>query len=243
MISLVLLWMMVSSAQEPMPDEAIVVEAHRDIEVYVSPIEVIISTDLENIEAEIDSNAAFAYSSAYRHNAKIKNERGTFEPVGLNHDKIMVYSEDTIIYAWDDCNYKIKPLGCSIQNSHYYLETTIHVDDNELVVRAMLYDQDAQIIAQGTSIDRKIVRWIKQQEVTQQQSSQNQSLQGSQRNCGTTSCSPPTNVSVTVPNTVVTTSKPKEEMPLKWVIPHRLLNKHVQQAMLKLWVSTKMDWY
>ena len=33
-------------------------------------------------------------------------------------------------------------------------------DDNELVVRAMLYDQDAQVIAVGTSTDRKIIKWI-----------------------------------------------------------------------------------
>ena len=137
MISFIFLWLLSAAAQEPFPDEAIVVEAHRDIEVYVSPIEVIVSTNLENIEAEIDASTAFAYSSAYRHNAKIKNERGTFEPVGLNHDKIMIYSEDTIVYAWDDCNYKLKPLKCSMQNSHYYLETTVHVDDNELIVRAM----------------------------------------------------------------------------------------------------------
>ena len=132
-------------AEEPAAE--IIVEAHRDLEVYVAPIEVIVSTNLENIEAEVDDSAAFAYSSMYRHNAKIKNERGAYEPVELNHDRIKVYSEDTIVYAWEDCNYKIKPLKCSIQNGHYYLETTVHVDDNELVVRAMLFDQDAQVIA------------------------------------------------------------------------------------------------
>jgi len=122
-----------AAAEEPAAE--IIVEAHRDIEVYVAPIEVMVSTNLENIEAEIDVNAAFAYSSSYSHNAKIDNRHGGYEPVSLNHGRIKVYNEDTIIYAWDDCNYKIKPLACSIQNSHYYVETTIHVDDNELVVR------------------------------------------------------------------------------------------------------------
>ena len=116
-------------AQEPKnieADEYIVVEASRDIEVYVAPIEVIISTNVENIEAQVDASSAFSYSSAYSHNAKVSTGRGSYEPVGLNHGKIKVYGEDTIVYAWDNCNYKIKPLDCSIQNSHYYIETTVH---------------------------------------------------------------------------------------------------------------------
>ena len=59
-------------------------------------------------------------------------------------------------------------MQCSMQNGHFYLETTVHVDDNELVVRAILFDTDAQVIAMGTSIDRKIIKWIKQQEIKQQ---------------------------------------------------------------------------
>ena len=42
-------------AQEPNDIEVgeyIVVEAHRDIEVYVAPIEVIVSTNLENIKCQ-----------------------------------------------------------------------------------------------------------------------------------------------------------------------------------------------
>tara|TARA_Y100000593_G_scaffold76507_1_gene141421 strand:- start:2363 stop:3073 length:711 start_codon:yes stop_codon:yes gene_type:complete len=232
-----------AAAEEPAAE--IIVEAHRDIEVYVAPIEVIVATDTENIEASIDSSAAFTYSSSYSHNAQIERSSGrAYEPVGLNHGKIKVYSEDTIIYAWDNCNYKIKPLGCSIENSHYYLETTVHVDDNELVVRAILFDMDAQVIATGTSKDKKIIRWIKQQEIQQQQTLYNQNVQGqAQRNCDTTSCSPGVATSTTSPMVTVTTTKPKEEMPLKWVIPHRLLDRHVQQAMLLMWCSTKLDIY
>jgi len=242
------MWLLFCSllfAQEPNGMEVgeyIVVEAHRDIEVYVAPIEVIVSTNLENIETEIDANAAFAYSSMYSHNAKVSTGRGSYEPVGMNHGKIKVYNEDTIIYAWENCNYKIKPLKCSIENSHYYLETTVHVDDNELIIRAMLFDTDAQVIAVGTSRNSKIVKWIMQQEIQQQQTLYNQPMpQTAQPNCNTGSCTPG---QVTVPNgpmSTVTTNKPKEELPLKWVIPHSLLNKNIQQAMLLMWASTKMD--
>ena len=237
-------WLLFSSmlfAQEPSDlevGEYIVVEAHRDIEVYVAPIEVIVSTNVENIEAEVDSSAAFSYSSMYSHNAKVSTGRGSYEPVGLNHGKIKVYGEDTIVYAWDNCNYKIRPLDCSIQNSHYYIETTVHVDDNELIVRTMMFDSDAQVIAIGTSRDRRIIKWIKQQELQQQQTFYNQQMQ---QNCGPTSCVPGQSPMLTGPSSTIVTNKPKEELPLEFSIPHRLLNKHVQQAMLLMWASTKMD--
>ena len=239
-MSWLLLTLGLAVAEEPAA--AIIVEAHRDIEVYVAPIEVIVATHVENIEAEVDTNSAFAYSSMYSHSAKIENERGAYEPVELNNDRIKVYNEDTIVYAWEDCNYKIKPLKCSIENNHYYLETTIHVDDNEVVVRALLFDSEAQVIAQGVSTNKKIVRWIKQQEIQQQQTLYNQNVQAPQRNCGTSSCTT-SKGATTSPMSTVTTSKPKEEMPLKWTIPHRLLNRHVQQAMLLMWCSTRLDIY
>ena len=226
------------------PQASIVVEAHREIEVYVAPIEVMVSTNLENIEAEIDSNAAFAYSSSYSHNAKIQTGHGAYEPVKLNHGRIKIYNEDTILYAWEDCNYKIKPLGCSIQNNHYYIETTVHVDDNELVVRTMLFDSDAQVIATGVSKNKKIIKWIKQQEIQQQQTIYNQpATSSSQRNCSGSSCSTTQATVPSAPMSTVTTSKPKEEMPLKWVIPHKLLDRNIQQAMLLMWCSTRMDLY
>ena len=155
------LLLMLGLAVADEPDATIEVVASRDIQVYVAPIEVVVSTDVENIEAEIDPSQAFAYSSRFWPNAKVSNERGIYEPVKLNHDRIYIYSEETIGYVWEDCNYKTKPLKCSMQNGHYYLETTVHVDDNELVVRAILYDPYAQVISMGTSTDRKIIQWIK----------------------------------------------------------------------------------
>jgi len=226
------------------PQISITVEAHRDIEVYVGPIEVIVATDVENIEAVVDENSAFAYSSSYSHNAKIATGRGSYEPVSLNHGRIKIYNEDTIEYAWEDCNYRLKPLKCSIQNNHYYVETTVHVDDNELVVRTMLFDSEAQIISQGISKDKIIIKWIQQQEIKQQQTVYNQpTASGAQRNCSGSSCSTSQPIVPNAPMATVTTSKPKEEMPLKWVIPHRLLDRHIQQATLLMWCSARMEIY
>ena len=225
------------------PAMTIEVVASTDIEVYVAPIEVIVSTEVENIEAEIDPTQAFAYSSRFWHNAKVKNDRGIYEPVRLNHDKIYVYSEEMIEYAWDNCNYKLKPMKCSMQNSHFYLETTVHVDDNELVVRAILFDPQAQVVAMGTSTDRRVIRWIKQQEIKQQTTVYpNQTQAQVQPNCQTgTTCSQPNVRMGNGPTSQTTMEKPKEEMPLQWIIPHMLLNKHVHQAMLLMWASTRIE--
>ena len=254
---MIMLWLSLALAQEPKfptsdvseeqpqvtelePDESIVVYGSSDIEVYVGPIEVKVFTNEENIEAVVDDQAAFAYSAQFSHNAKIATGRGSYEPITLNHDKIKVYSEKTIKYAWEDCDYNVDPLACSIYNSHYYIETYVTIDDNELIVKSLMYDADAQVISSGTVRDRKIVKWIKQQEIQQQQTIyNNQSNQAAQRNCSGSSC---TSVSVSgSPMNTITTSKPKEEMPLKWVIPHRLLDRHIQQAMKLLWVSVRLE--
>ena len=231
------------------PAMTIEVVASTDIEVYVAPIEVIVSTAVENIEAEIDPTQAFAYSSRFWHNAKVKNARGIYEPVKMHHDRIFVYSEDTIQYAWEDCDYKLKPMACSMKNGHFYLETTVHVDDNELVVRAILFDPHAQVIAMGTSTDRKIIKWIKQQEIKQQttvypnQGQMPQTQIQPQSNCqdGTTCASPNILIPNGGPTSQTTMEKPLEKMPLRWTIDHMLLNKHVHQAMLLMWASTRMD--
>ena len=204
------------------PSMTIEVVASANIEVYVAPIKINVATNLENIEAEIDSSQAFAYSSRFWRNAKVKNKRGAYEPVTMQHDRIYVYSQDTIQYAWEDCNYKLKPMECSMQNGHYYLETTVHVDDNELVVRAMLFDPYAQVIAVGSSSDTKIIKWIKQQEVKQQQVPQVQTqLQpAGQPPCLPGAICPQSNI--LIPNTPTTGSvveQPKEELPLQWTIP------------------------
>jgi hypothetical protein len=108
----------------------------------------------------------------------------------------------------------------------------------------MLFDSDAQVIASGVSKNKKIIMWIKQQEIQQQQTIYNRSASSNpQRNCSGSSCSTIQQGAPSGPTSTVTTSKPKEEMPLKWVIPHKLLDRNIQQAMLLMWCSTKMDLY
>ena len=122
----------------------------------------------------------------------------------------------------------------------------MHVDDNQLVVKATLYNSDAQIVTTVTRTDNKIIKWIKQQEVNVSQSSTpipQQQIQAAlpQQNCGTSNCSPLVQVPNTQQQQQVIINKPKEELPLKWEIPHTLTDGLVRQAMLGVWTGVRLE--
>lgn len=215
------MWLLLSNllfAQEPSAtaENELVVEAYRDIQVYVSPIRIVNGTEETKVESFIDRDSAFTYSGMYWKSSKVSERPNAWIPVTLGSRDLNVYNQDTISLVWDNCNYKRDPLMCSVKNDHYYVETTVHVDDNQLVVKSVLYDSDAQVVNVSRKADNKIIRWIKQQEVTV---IQQQGMMGSQ--------------------TIV--NKPKEEMPLKWEIPHMLTDNLIQQAMLGLWMGVRLE--
>lgn len=218
-----MIWLLTSILFAQEPEATMVVEASRDIEFYVSPIKVKDYTS-ENITVEtvIDSDASFTYLGAYIQNIKVSNGRGAYEPVLLSHPRPKVYNERTIVYTWENCNYKRDPLKCTVQNNQYFLETIVTVDDNQLVVKATLYDPDAQVVLSSSRTDDKIIRWIKQQEITIRQEQQQGGLLGGN-------------------GSATTIHKPKEELPLKWEIPHTLTNKMIQQLILGTSVSIRLE--
>lgn len=197
--------------QEPV--EEIVVEAHKDYEVYIAPIEYHIYD--ETVEAVIPHQMVLNHSKVHSRSSKVLNERGVYEPITMQGG-MMVYDKDTIEYVWDNCNYKRDHRRCSMQNDHYFLETHVTVDENELVISMTLFDSRLQPISTSQRNDVKIIRWIRQQEVTV---IQQQGLMGSQ--------------------TMI--NKPKEEMPLKWEIPHRLLSNLVYQTSMGVWTGVKIN--
>lgn len=218
-----MLWLFISLLFAQEPSATMVVEASRDIEFYVSPIKIKDYTS-ENIQIEtaIDTDSAFTYLGAYIQNIKVSTGRGGYEPVTLSHPRPKVYNERTVTYVWENCNYKRDPLKCTVQNGQYFLETIVTVDDNQLVVKATLYDPDAQVLLSSSRTDDKIVRWIKQQELTVRQEQQSGGLLGGN-------------------GQATTIHKPKEELPLKWEIPHTLTNRMVQQLILGTSVSIKLE--
>ena len=202
-----------AQAQEPEPSTTIVVEAHKDYEVYVAPI--VMNIHSKEVEAVVSEKSVFGYTSSYWKNAKVKNERGAWEPITM-HSDLKVYDKDTIKYAWPDCDYIADAKGCAYKNNHMVLETHITVDDHEIVVLMMLYGSDMTLINQSTYTSRSRINWIKQQEITV---NQQQGLLGSS----------------------TTIHKPKEELPLKWLIPTNLLDKHIWQASMLLWTGTRIS--
>ena len=209
-----MLWLLTSLLFAQEPSMTMVVEASSDIEFFVAPIKVhdYTSEDI-TIETVIDKDAAFTYLGSYIRNIKVSNGRGGYEPASLTGNEVKVYNERTIKYAWQDCNYRRDPLACTVQNSQYYLETIVTVDDNQLVVKATLYDPEAQVVISSSRTDDKIIRWIRQQEITIRQEQQQGGLLGGS-------------------GQAITIHKPKEEMPLKWEIPHTLTNRMIQQLSL-----------
>ena len=181
-------------------------------DVYVSPIKFRDRVTNQNITVHHEIDAPFYYSSLYARNAKMSNGHGGYERV----DKPRVFSKDTIQFAYHNCNYRREPLKCSIMNEHYYVETEVTFNDQQMIFRTTLYNNDGTVLNSSTRTDEMIVNWIKQQEVT---IVENESRQGKQ----------------------TITHYGKEELPLKWEIPYKLLQSHVQQSMLGLWVGIKMD--
>lgn len=216
---------------EPEPSATIVVEAHRDREVYVAPT--VITNNSNSIEASVTKNSVFGYASSHSHNVQIKNKRGTYEPLLLNNEAFKIYNEETIEYVWDNCDYKKDAKKCSYKNSHYLLESYITISDEQIIVELFLYDSDLQIISRGTTTSTKVTNWIKQQEVKQESSQSSSPINP----CIGSSCPI---VNPNIPNNQTTVTKPKEELPIKWEVPPRLLNKHIHQASLLLWCSTKL---
>jgi len=181
-------------------------------DVYVSPMKFTNRVTNQNIVVQHEVDAPFYYSSLYARHAKMSNGHGGY----VKADSPRVFGKDTIEYAYPDCNYRRDPLGCSIKNEHYYVETNVTFNDEQMVFRTTLYNKDGTILNSATRTDEMIVNWIKQQEVT---IVENQSRQGKQ----------------------TITHYGKEELPLKWEIPYKLLQNHVQQSMFGLWLGIKID--
>ena len=211
----------------------IIVESHKDFEVYVAPVQYHIYDD--SIEAKIPYDSVFMYTNRFVHMAKVK-AGAIYEPVTM-HGGMKVYNQDTISYVWQGCNYDRDYRECSFRNDHYYLETHVTVDENEISVSMSLYDSRLQIVGSSMRTNQKIIKWIRQQEEIINNSSGNNPI-GANRNCNGNSCSVVPITSTTQNSTIV---KKKEELPLKWEMPPKLLNKMIHQTSLGLWAGVKIN--
>ena len=196
------------------PQETIVVEDYRNIEVYVAPIKMTLLS--EHVEAVISDKSVVSYASAHWRNSKIEKPgyKNIWSPVSM-YETIDVYDVDTIEYAWNNCNYKRDAKKCSNQNNHLLQETYITIDDHQIVVNMILYNSKMTIINKATYTTESQIKWIKQQEI---KITQQQGMMGSQ----------------------TVTHMPKEELPLKWLIPTNLMDTHIRQASIGLWSGARI---
>lgn len=185
------------------------------LDFYVAPIRVHDRTETQTIEKVIDGEFAFTLSSAYSTSFKVRNERGTYSPVLMEFDDVRVYNNKTIKYYYD-CNYVLDPMKCAFDNNHFFVETIVTVDDNQLTVRMTMYDPALQVVNSGLSTEEMTVNWIKQQEVTNVQSTARDGTKTEMTHYGL------------------------ERMPLKWEIPHHLLEKHIREAASEMWLGAKI---
>ena len=183
--------------------------AETSLSVYIAPIKVINSTP--NVQATIGDYSVIGYSSSHWKSARVK-VNGSIKPIQDVYSRIYFYDLSTIGYAMPECNYRRDPKGCAYKNGHHLLLPIIEVHEYQVIVRLVLYDPKLQIIGTGIKTSKKTIHYIKQQELTV---IQEQSMMGSR--------------------TII--HKPKEELPLKWEIPYKLLDYHMHQASLGLWVG------
>jgi len=181
----------------------------KTIDFYVAPIKVQDYTREKEIEHEIDDQLAFTISSAYSRAFKVI-DGGFHSTATKTFDEIRVFNDETIGYYYD-CDYKKDPLKCAFENGHYFVETIVSIDDNELIVRVTMYDYKLQVVSSGYSIENIEVYWINQQEITHVKQTASDG------------------------STTEMTSYPLEKLPLKWEIPHKLLYKHIRKATISMW--------
>tara|TARA_Y100001937_G_C7107886_1_gene325982 strand:- start:937 stop:1656 length:720 start_codon:yes stop_codon:yes gene_type:complete len=221
------------SVSDPDVNAEIIVEAHRNFEVYIAPVQYHIYDD--SIEAVLPHDSVFSNASKHVRNAKV-SVGAIYEPVTM-HGGVKVYNQHTIEYVWDQCDYKRDHKKCAYLNDHYFVETHVTVDENELTISMSLYNSNLQIISTSSRSDQKVVNWIKQQETNSQTTiiPNNQQIQ----NCTGAGCN---NVPQQgAPTIIRDISQPKEGLPLKWEIPHKLMSKMVYQTSIGLWAGVKLN--
>jgi len=162
----------------------------------------------------ISDELAFVYASQHVAMAQQKSQYG-WEQIG-EANNVNIWNEKTIRYKHKGCDYEMDALGCSVRNRHYYLRTFVELREDEALITQQLFNKNAQVVSTASFSSKKIIIWIKQQEITV---IQQQGLMGSQ----------------------TVTHKPKEELPLKWEIPWRLFSDDFRQLSFRLWSGIKLQ--
>ena len=80
-----------------------------------------------------------------------------------------IYNDETIKFAYEDCNFKLNPHGCANENGLWVMRTTINVSPARASINIMLFDENSAMIGQGTFVRFKRTKIIERKKITQQQ--------------------------------------------------------------------------
>jgi hypothetical protein len=216
-------------------DGEIIVEAHKNYEVYIAPVQYHVHD--ESIEAILPYESVFMHASNHSRLSKVPIG-AAYEPITM-HGGMKVYNEDTISYVWDQCDYKKDHRKCAFTNDHYFLETHVTVDKNELTVSMSLFDSSLQIVNSSIISDKKAVKWVRQQEISSQTAIV-PSRQQSVNDCDKADEACQSISQSGQPIIITNVSTPKEELPLKLEIPHKLMSGMIYQVSIRLWTGAKL---
>lgn len=149
---LILLFSLFVHAEEPAA--SITVTDSRYEEIYFEKPKVICA-----IPCSFEQDTSSIFVEANRHHR-----------AWYRHGKIAgIYNDDTIKYAYGDCDFKKDPHGCAFENSLWIMKTSISMDVERASISIMIFDETAAVIGQGTLTKSKKTRVVQRQKVTQQQ--------------------------------------------------------------------------
>ena len=206
-----------SYSEEPL---TIVVEEHRDYEIYVAPIKIINNSKYDITKSNIAYENYLSFLSSYKTLSKFK-DNGIKKPISMSERNVMVYGIDTIGYIWDDCNYQRNYKLCSYENGNYYIEGILTVTDNEISFVVSMYDRDFQVVSRGSSSSKIKVNYIPNIKSNPAETN---------TTCINSICSSPQQQN---PNVDVTYEKE--------VIPPSLFLNDIRQSSLSMWVGVLFE--
>jgi hypothetical protein len=213
---LILLFSLLSQAQEP--TVSITVTDSRYEEIYFEKPRVICSVPCS---FEQDTSSIFVEANS-KHRSWLK----TGKVIG-------VYNDETIKYAYADCNFKLNPHGCANENGIWVMRTTISVDEGRASINIMLFDENAAMIGQGTLTRFKKAKTVERKKVTQQQIPATPGVMSQ--------CDKANGPCVTIPfqGTGRTVSQSEDLEPIAISIPPTLSARDIGQTMIYVYDSVR----
>tara|TARA_R110000824_G_scaffold70902_4_gene181776 strand:- start:4095 stop:4682 length:588 start_codon:yes stop_codon:yes gene_type:complete len=129
-----LLFNLLTSASAERPAMSITVESNPYTEVYLNKTKII----CDGCEYGEDDSIMFVLANQH-HKGWLKSGKIT-----------AVYNDDTIGYAYPDCDFIKNPIGCTIENEMWMISSTIRANEKYAGITIVLFDETGVVIGQSS---------------------------------------------------------------------------------------------